>query len=391
MRIATQAALGFPLPPHRLPYESMQLEGGVGLIGLHWVVQCLYLPAYRAARYRVRRAAEIDGLRVEQAVSKGFPRERITQHWQEIVDDPEVQVVDCCFGHRRDGLERRLAVIEACAQAGKALLIQKPVAQSLEVANRMAAIANEAGVHLTVNQNGRFNPATMTIKGLLTPERLGPPSILELRQYWTHRACMPSPSERPATIDHTIHHTDLLRWWAGAECTRVYARSRSEATLAIYEFANGAVAYHHENHAGVRAHENEIRVMTERGTIRAGHNWDWSRPDAPRHDFVHLYLGGEQEPLDFPLPKHLTEPVWHELNPWEKEPSGPFYDLAAPVAGFMGTLGTLLHAKASGEAPANPIATAIDALRMALAAQLSSREGKPVDPRELPANFRADG
>ena len=390
MKIATTQDLGFSLPAHRLPYESMSLEAGIGSIGLHWVVQCMYLPAYRAARYNLTGAAENNPDRIREAVSHGYPAGKITNDWKELVTDPDIAVIDCCFGHRHDGLERRLQVIQDCATAGKSLMIQKPVAHNLAIASQMARIAAEGGIHLAVNQNCRYNPANTAIKNLLTGECLGKPQVIEVRQYWGDNARMHGPDTRHATIDHTIHHVDLIRWWVASPCISVFARSRSGTTLAIYEFENGTVAYHIENHSGIRSHENEIRVMTERGTLRAGHNWGWHLASAEAHDFVHLYPGEGKEGMALPLPTHTCEPPWHGVSPWEKDKEKPYYDIAAPVAGMMGTMGLLLHAAATGATPDNNIASAIESLRIALAAQHSARTGRPVDPRSIPDDFTAE-
>ena len=388
MRTATHESLGFSLPSYRLDYEQMRTDYGIGIVGLHWVVQCLYLPAYRAARFNIASAAEIHQERIREAVVLGMPAARITGDWRELVRRDDVAIVDCCFGHRRDGLARRKQVIEACAAAGKHLLIQKPVAHSVAVANEMAAIARQAGIWLAVNQNCRYNPANYSIKQLLSPDRLGPPRIIEVQQYWGSDCALPASDRKHATIDHRIHHADLIRWWAGEPCVSVYARSLHATTLAIYEFANGTVAYHMENHSGTRSHENEIRVMTERGIIKGGHNWGWHVPSSAGLDFVHVYRSKDDEGSTLPLPEHIYEPAWSGANPW-KPVRGPYYNLGAPVAGMMGTMGSLMRAVETNQPPDNHIGTAIEAMRMCLAAQLSAETGQPVDPRKLPEDYAA--
>jgi len=390
MKTASSSDLDFSMPPYRLPYEEMNLSAGVGIVGLHWVMHCIALPAYRAARFKIRQAAEIKQERIDEAVAHGFPAEDITRDLDEVIGNPDIQVIDSPFGHRRDGMERRLALLEACARNGKHLLMQKPVAHDIGTAVSMAETAREAAIFLGVNQNCRFNPAAMTIRHLLQSDRLGSPSVIELGQYWSSRARMPEPSDVHAAIDHTIHHVDLIRWWVDSPCVKVFASSRSETTIAIYEFENGVIARHTENHSGTRPHDNEIRVMTERGTIIAGHNWDWHDALATQFDFVHLYTGRGVDPVNFPLPRHLVEPHWHGCNPWEQAAGEAFYDVAAPVAGFMGTLGSMIDAAGTGKPPANRIEFAIESLRIALAAQYSARTGETVDPRTLPDDFVAE-
>jgi predicted dehydrogenase len=385
--------LGFDVPDYRWPYEQWRTNYPIGQIGLHWVVQCMYLPAYRAARYNLAGAAEINEDRIAEAVAKGMDPANITRDWKELVRRPNIAVLDCCFGHRGDKLQRRLEVIAEAAAHGKHVLIQKPVAHSVKVAAEMAAVAEKGKIWLAVNQNCRYNPANFTVRQLLGPDRLGPARIIELQQYWGSGAVPSTKGHAVATIDHAIHHADLIRWWAGSPCVSVYARARQGSTLAIYEFENGSIAYHMEAHSGVRAHENEVRITTDRGTIKAGHNWGWHTASSAPWDFVEVFRGNaERSGIAIPLPEHIYEPAWHGVNPWEKReggPDAPYFDLAAPTAGMMGTMGALMRAVETRQRPDNHISTAIEAMRMCLSAQLSAQMGKPVDPRELPQDFEA--
>ena len=52
----------------------------------------------------------------------------------------------------------RVGLIEAALRAGKHVLSQKPFVLDLEVGKRLAALAAERGLHLAVNQNGRWAP-----------------------------------------------------------------------------------------------------------------------------------------------------------------------------------------------------------------------------------------
>jgi predicted dehydrogenase len=372
--------LSFELPPYRLPYEQMKLDGRVGLIGLHWVMLIMHLPAYASARYDIRAACEIEPERVKEAQAANLPIGDVERNWQDLIRRDDVDVLDCCFGPRGEAADRRRAVVEAAAEAGKPLMIHKPPAIRLGEAVKLAAIAEAAGIPLAVNQNCRYNPANYAVKQLLSPERMGRPRTIELQSYW--RGSIWDDGDQPATVGHTTHHVDLLRWWIGQPCVSVYSRSRSNATLSIYEFADGTIAYHHENHSGVERHRVRCHLMCDNGVIKHGHNWNWHIPGAEEDEFVHLWQDLRAGPVKMKLPPHIYEPPWAQHNPYIPH-HGPYYDLAGPIAGMMGSLGSLLHAHAIGEPPDNHIRGSIEALRICLAAHLSSRTGKPVNPAAL--------
>ena len=377
-----EQALGFSVPPYRLDYENQRTDYGIGIIGLHWVMQIMHLPAYQAARYDVVTAAEINEDRIEETRRKGFDVGHITRDWHEVIENEDVEVVDCCFGAGEEKERLRMQVIEAAGEAGKHLMIHKPVATTIESAERMARAAEEAGIRLVVNQNCRYNPACYSVKQLLTPERMGRPGVIELQNYW-QGGPLDLEDPMPAYLGHVIHHADLLRWWVDEPCVCVKSWAGMKTTMAIYEFEGGTVAYHMENHSGMEAHRTNFRVMAEGGSIRAQHNWNWHFPGPGEREFVEVFTERDEDPVRLDLPQHVYEPVWSDINPWEPL-EGAWYDLAGPVAGMMGTMGSLMRGVENDCPPDNRIGGAIESLRMCLAAQLAAKTGKPVDPRDLP-------
>jgi predicted dehydrogenase len=383
--------LGFAPPAHRLPYEEMRTDYGVGLLGLHWVMHCMHLPAYHAARFNMTAACEIDETQIERTREQGLFDGPVERDWGEFIKRDDVEVIDCTFGHAPSKIGRRVEVVEACADAGKALMIHKPVATDVQTAEKMQSMAEEAGTILAVNQDCRYNPASYAVRELCTSERLGRPVLLEVQNYWGGN---PIPlgddrMDRYAFIGHTIHHADMIRWWVGQPCVEVYAETRALSTMAIYKFADGTVAYHMENHSQPGSeHKTTSRVQCEKGIIEAGHNWNWHVPSAEGRDFVEVFPGKEAPSVRLPMPIHIYEPAWSKVNKWELY-EGPFYELAAPNAGMMGTLACVMQAMDTGEKPDNDVSGAIESLRMCLAAVHSARTGRPADPNDLPDDLTA--
>jgi predicted dehydrogenase len=278
-----------------------------------------------------------------------------------------------------------LELVEACASAGKAVQLAKPVASTMGVAEKILEVREQSGIPVCINQNCRYNPAAHTIKQLLAPERLGRPLIIELQQYWRGD---PKPADdlRPGWMQHVIHHADLLRWWIDSPCVSVYSKCQQLSTMTIYTFANGALAYHMENHSGVIRNDNAVRVQTEKGVVHAKLNWDWHLGNSERRDVVEVFRDTREPGVAIPLPMLTYEPVWSDINKWMPH-QGPYYDLGAPCAGMMGCLGSIMRGLSAGTLPDNDISGGVKSLRMALAAEISNRSGQPVNPADVPSDY----
>ena len=86
----------------------------------------------------------------------------------ELLADPEIDAVGVVLGHM---LHHRLTV-DAC-RAGKHVLVEKPMAISLEQCDEMVAAARENGVKLMVGLTNHFSPTNRKAR-----------EILDLRESW---------------------------------------------------------------------------------------------------------------------------------------------------------------------------------------------------------------
>ncbi|MGD2251441.1 MAG: Gfo/Idh/MocA family oxidoreductase [Anaerolineales bacterium] len=140
-----------------------------------------------------------------------------------------------------DHLEVALEVIGR----GISLLIEKPLAFSVEEGERIIAAAAEAGVRLMVGHIERFNPAVIGLKERLVAKELG-----RVFQLDAHRRG-PFPArikDVGVVIDLAVHDLDLMRYVTGSEITRVYAEterkihsSREDLLSGLVRLADGTV------------------------------------------------------------------------------------------------------------------------------------------------------
>jgi len=145
----------------------------------------------------------------------------------------------------------------AAAKAGKHILIEKPLATSVEDCEKIISAVNEAkNIKFMVDFHNRWNPPFANLKTAIGEGDLGKPMLMYVRlndaiSVPTNMLSWASKSEVAWFVGS--HAVDLTRWLFNDEVRKVYAVSRSEVLRekgvdtpdfyeAILEFKNGGVA-----------------------------------------------------------------------------------------------------------------------------------------------------
>jgi predicted dehydrogenase len=138
--------------------------------------------------------------------------------------DPRVQGAIVCTPH-----DRHHADVLAALAAGRHVLVEKPIACTLEEAGRMVEAAARAGRVLMVAENFHFMPAFRHVRALIGAGRLGELRELHLvaRAFRRHAGWRidASAAGGGVLIDVGIHYVHALRWWgapsgASSRCAR---------------------------------------------------------------------------------------------------------------------------------------------------------------------------
>ena len=147
---------------------------------------------------------------------------------------------------------------EVCLEAarrGKHILVEKPIARTLDEADRMIEAAHKANVTLMVGHNQRYVPAHRKIKELADENAFGR-VLAASADHWEDLIRPPGSWWRSKNavgggclIGSGIHRLDLLRWFLGDPeeiyAYRTYDESRIEGEIAavvIIRFGCGAIA-----------------------------------------------------------------------------------------------------------------------------------------------------
>lgn len=132
----------------------------------------------------------------------------------------------------------------ACAflTAGVHVLVEKPIAITLDEAERMIAASSASGAKLMVGQLERYNPAMIALR----------PHVTRPLYFEIHRVS-PFPNRSldvDVVLDVMIHDLDAIQWLVGADVKVSEIRAvgipvisdKVDAANARIEFENGAVA-----------------------------------------------------------------------------------------------------------------------------------------------------
>jgi len=147
----------------------------------------------------------------------------------------------------------------ACAllESGIHVLVEKPMARTLDEADAMIKSANASGAILQVGHGERFNPAMIALR-----PHVRNPVYFEIHRVGQFTA---RSLDIDVVLDLMIHDLDIVQWLVGAEveATNVHAvgipilTNRVDAANARIEFATGAVA----NITASRVGTERIRKM----------------------------------------------------------------------------------------------------------------------------------
>ena len=144
-----------------------------------------------------------------------------------------------------------------CINAGCNVIIEKPIALSIEDAKRIINAANEKGVKVCANHQNRFNKSIKKLRDAYNKNRFGKlfygTAHIRWNRDWEYysRAKWRGTWEQDggALMNQCIHNIDLLRWMMGEEVDEVFAYTDKlnhdyieceDVGLALIKFKNGS-------------------------------------------------------------------------------------------------------------------------------------------------------
>lgn len=108
-------------------------------------------------------------------------------------------------------------------QAGKHVLVEKPMSSSLKECDEMNEAARQSGKILSVVAQNRFKTPMMKLKSVLESGLAGPIVHVQVDSFWWRGHCYYDLWWRGTwekegggcTLNHAVHHIDAFLWMAG--------------------------------------------------------------------------------------------------------------------------------------------------------------------------------
>lgn len=133
----------------------------------------------------------------------------------------------------------------AAIAGGLHVLVEKPIAQSVEEGRRIIDAAHRAGRMLMVGHVERFNPAVQSVKQALEGEEILSIQITRVGPF------PPRMSDIGVVIDLAVHDIDLIRWFTGSEIEDIQPQTNS-----IHAAREDIALLQFRTRSGVLAHIN---------------------------------------------------------------------------------------------------------------------------------------
>ncbi|MGE3992104.1 Gfo/Idh/MocA family protein [Pseudorhodoplanes sp.] len=260
----------------------------LAIIGCGRIAQTAHARALADLSNRVRLTATAD---IELDAAK-----RVAQPWgadaysdyRRVLDRPDVDAVIVStpeFMHHEQ--------VVAAAAAGKHVLCEKPMANSLREADAMIAACERANVRLLVGHSRRFTRRYLEVERVLRSGEIGDVRLVRENErrnrsfgglskvLWRpgHWSGDPKTSHGVALMAG-VHEADILRWFVGAEAVSVYAQHdvTGEGNVGIPDFISFTVKF---SNGGIGSSEisrlppgsypafHQLEVYGQRGLLRA--------------------------------------------------------------------------------------------------------------------------
>jgi UDP-N-acetyl-2-amino-2-deoxyglucuronate dehydrogenase len=171
---------------------------------------------------------------------------------KKLLDRKDIQLVSVCtppYTHAE--------ITKDFLYAQKDVILEKPMAASLEECDAIVKAEKESGRTLSVIAQNRFRNPIMKLKKMLDSGLIGEVVHAQVDSFWWRGHCYYDLWWRGTwekegggcTLNHAVHHIDMLSWMMGSpeEITAVMANTShdnaevEDLSVAILKYSNGAL------------------------------------------------------------------------------------------------------------------------------------------------------
>lgn len=221
---------------------------------------------------------------LEKAGCGTFPdTKRYSDYHVMLAENPEIELIAIAT---ESGKHASIAL--DCIDAGKNVIIEKPIAMSIADADEIIKRAKKKGVEVSACHQNRFNVAVQKTRTALEAGRFGKLSHGAIHVRWNRNIAYYDQAPWRGTweedggclMNQCIHGIDLLRWMMSSKPVRVFAQTRQQfhdyleaedVGMAVVSFENGTLGLI-EGTVNVypKNLEETLYLFGEAGTVKIG-------------------------------------------------------------------------------------------------------------------------
>ena len=316
-------------------------------------------------RFEVRYMCDLDYARAAQAVS-GWKAVIITRNLDQILADPEIDLVDVCLPPHL-----HLSACSAALQAGKDVICEKPLVASLAEADQLADMMQQTGRQVFPVFQYRYGAGAAKLQKLMAAGLAGTPLVGSLETHW-HR-------------DEAYYAVDWRGSWAGERGGAILGHA-----IHIHDWLSFAFGEIDSAFAYLATRVNEIEVedcaslsiRMRSGALITSSVTLGAATDTSRLRFCFSGLTAESG-LE---PYKLADSDWQFIArapQQQAEIESVLADLTPPLSGFQGLFAAIYDHLVKGQGDIVSFADGRRSIEFVTAVYRSAREGKQI---HLPLN-----
>ena len=242
-----------------------------------------HISAYQAFSDRCRIVALCDIFpeKAEEKVRQYHLNAEVVDAHEKLLEREDIDLVSICtppYCHAQIAIN--------FLKAGKHVIVEKPMAASLEECDLMMKASEEASKILAVIAQNRFKDPVMKLKTILDSGKIGRVLHAQVDSFWWRGHCyydlwwrgLWEKEGGGCTLNHAVHHIDMLGWMLGKP-RKVQALLSNAAhdnaevediSIAILQYEKGAVA---QITSSVIHHGEEQQIIFQGEKARISAPW----------------------------------------------------------------------------------------------------------------------
>merc|ERR1719201_1473846 len=270
--------------------------GRIGIVHLEALASCAEAKPIIISNPTVSKA---------EAAASQYPGMQFSGDAMDVINHPDVEAVWICSPSQFHSEQ-----IKACADAGKHIFCEKPIATDLVETVDAVNYSRQKGVKLMTALQRRFDPNFKRVKQAITTGEIGEPIVVKL--------CSRDPAPPPIEYvrggggifkDMAVHDLDMARFLMGSEPVKVLASGSCQVDDAIKElegpeafdtasivvrFENGKDAIIDVCRKAVYGYDQRAEVLGQKGMVMSEN----MQPSTVRK-FTGDFVGQADMPYDF--------------------------------------------------------------------------------------------